>query len=269
MNLVSRSDVERALERAGLQQGDAVLVHSNLMRFGRPEGGMNTYLDAFDRVLGPHGTIAVPTFSFSFIQTGYYHWQDTSSEGMGAFAETIRRRPDAMRARHPLQSVAVVGSLAKDVAAIEAPSAYSPDGIFNGLCARGFKILVFGAEPIHISHSHLSEERAEVPYRFHKPVTGTACLGPNEADHSQTWSFFARDLDLDVRPEGEDAIVLSLIESGDWVRDELNDVPIYAGAASTFVDLLSDKLAADPLWMVPDRNTVTQQLELMGKSLGT
>ena len=253
MQRVSSHIAAKALEAVGIQAGDHVFVHSNLIRFGMPEKGVSTYLDAFDAILGSKGTLAVPTFSFSFIGSGTYHWEQTASEGMGVFAEAVRRKPQAHRTRHPMQSVAAAGVHSTEMARIETPSAYEPDGVFQWMCDVDFKVLLLGADPIHISHSHLSEETCRVPYRFDKVVRGQTLLAPGEDWTEGDWLFFARNLELDVRPEGEDIIVEELVDAGVWQRSTLNDVPVLAGSARAFVDALNEKLRADVLWMDPNR----------------
>ena len=242
MKRISTEDVVRALTAAGLGKGDSVLVHSDLIRFGLPQNGVATYLDAFAHVLGPTGTLCAPTFSFSFIGSGYYDWSETPSQQMGAFAEAVRKHPDAKRTRHPLQSIAAIGPLATQLAAIETASAYAPDGVFQAMSDLGVKVVLLGADPIHISHSHLSEEACRVPYRFDKTVSGKTRLGPTDAWTEQDWTFFARDLELDIRPEGEDRIVNALVTANEWTHADLNGVPIYAGSAKSFVDALTEKL---------------------------
>lgn len=249
MQFVTQTDVQTMLDALNIGPADAVMVHSDLLRFGRPERGVGTYLSAFDTVLGHKGTIAVPSFTFSFIKTGTFHWADTKSEDMGAFAEAVRKLPDARRTRHPLQSVAVRGPYARDLISIETPSAYAKDGVFQAISDMDFKIVLLGAEPKHISHSHLSEETARVSYRFDKQVSGTSVLGPHEDAHNKTWSFFARDLELNVRPTGEHVIVSDLLERGYWATATLNGVRTYAGPVSAFVAALDERLSEDPLWM--------------------
>lgn len=249
MQLVKQADVEALLDSLCVGTADAVLVHSDLLRFGRPEGGVGTYLAAFDTVLGEAGTLAVPGFTFSFIKTGSYHWADTRSEDMGAFAEAVRKRPGTGRTRHPLQSVAVRGPHARALTTIQTPSAYAKNGVFQAISDLDFKVVLLGAEPKHISHSHLSEETARVPYRFDKHVSGASVLGPGEGVQHKTWSFFARDLERDVRPAGEHIIVSELLDQGDWTTAMLNGVRTYAGPVSKFVAALDQRLSNDPLWM--------------------
>ena len=261
MQRVSTHDVASALDAVGIRSGDAVMVHSNLIRFGFPQNGVATYLNAFSEVLGASGTLAVPAFSFSFIQSGRFHWADTPSEGMGAFAEAVRKRDGSQRTRHPLQSVAAIGPKAIDLASIETVSAYASDGVFQAMCDLDFKVLLLGADPVHISHSHLSEETCRVPYRFDKTVSGQTRFGDGEDWQTRDWQFFARDLDLDVRPEGEDRIVRELLRAGTWHTAPLNQVPLFAGSAAAFVDLLNLKLRQDILWMAPNRDEIADKLE--------
>lgn len=251
MRRVSANAVVDALAAIDLGSGDAVLVHSSLVRFGRPEDGVDTYHQAFERILGSTGTLAVPTFSFGFLSSGVYHWSETASEGMGAFSEHIRKHPDAQRARHPLQSVSVIGPQATTVAGIEAASAYSKNGLFQAMCDLDFKVVLLGADPVHISHSHLAEERCRVPYRFDMAITGRTLLAPGEDWMEREWSFFARDLELDVRPEGEERVVAELIAQGRWSVAHLNGVEVFAGSAREFVDNLSTKLKENAWWMAP------------------
>ena len=93
-----------------------LLVHSAVQFLGRPVGGLRMYLEAIQEVIGAEGTLVVPTFNFGFAQGERYDPADTPSQGMGAFSEFVRQLPEARRTSHPLQSVAVVGRYAADLA---------------------------------------------------------------------------------------------------------------------------------------------------------
>ena len=60
---VTRNDVEAGLRELGLSAGDRVMVHSSLSSFGHVEGGPQTVIDALMRVVGPTGTILMPSFN--------------------------------------------------------------------------------------------------------------------------------------------------------------------------------------------------------------
>jgi len=60
---VTKEDIKRGLETLGLKNGDSVGVHSSLSSFGYVEGGANAVIDALLEVVGPEGTIVMPTYS--------------------------------------------------------------------------------------------------------------------------------------------------------------------------------------------------------------
>lgn len=127
-------------EKTGLRIGSVVLVHAS-MRLVRPDaGGAATVLSALRGVLGRHGTVVVPTQtawnsttspSFRAATAGMTEAQlaayaadlptfdphTTPSAGMGAFAEHVRTRADAVRSAHPVTSFAAVGPRAADLTA--------------------------------------------------------------------------------------------------------------------------------------------------------
>src|SRR3972149_1351419 len=68
----TKEDIVNALLKVGLQQNDNVFSHSNLGFFGRLKGGSDNdsyctaFKDAFFEVIGPGGTLVVPTFTYSY-----------------------------------------------------------------------------------------------------------------------------------------------------------------------------------------------------------
>jgi len=86
-----------------------VLVHSSLSSLGCVEGGADAVIDALLDVLGPGGTLVVPTLtgteSLSAENPPRYD-PDATPCWTGRVPETLRRRPGAMRSLHPTHSVA-------------------------------------------------------------------------------------------------------------------------------------------------------------------
>src|SRR6184192_1229664 len=109
---LSAADLAADLRALGLPPGASVLVHSSLSRIGRVDGGAPTVVAAIEDVVGDDGTVLAPTF------TGGPHlspacppvFDPVADAGWtGAVAETLRRRPDAIRSLNPTHSVAAVG----------------------------------------------------------------------------------------------------------------------------------------------------------------
>ena len=110
--LLTRQTIGVGLRDVGIPPGSKLLLHSSLSSLGVVEGGADAVIDAFLDVLGPDGTLIVPTL------TGY---EDLSAANppvfdpvqqrcwTGVIPETLRRRPGAVRSLHPTHSVAALG----------------------------------------------------------------------------------------------------------------------------------------------------------------
>lgn len=107
-----------AFATAGLAANDTALVHSSLRRLGPVDGGAETVTEALLSVLGPDGTLAVPTHTWGTVHSGQpvFHEILTPST-VGALTNVFLRRPTAVRSLHPTHSVAAVGARAEDFVA--------------------------------------------------------------------------------------------------------------------------------------------------------
>ena len=117
------------LRALGLAAGDTVLVHSSARSLGFVAGGTQAVVQALLDVLGPDGTLVVPTHTPD--NTDPADWRNppvpeswwpairsqapgfdrsrTPSRWMGVIAETVRTWPGALRSDHPQVSFAAVG----------------------------------------------------------------------------------------------------------------------------------------------------------------
>lgn len=113
----------------GLKAGQTVLLHSALSKLGWVVGGPNTVIEALLTVLGPTGTLMVPTHTTG--NTDPENWQNppvpahwwpviranmpafdpakTPTRQMGAIAELFRTYPGVIRSEHPISSFAALG----------------------------------------------------------------------------------------------------------------------------------------------------------------
>lgn len=189
------ADEFRAL---GLQAGDTLLVHSAYKSFGGVEGGPQSVIDALLDVLGPDGTLIMPTFNFDFCEGAEFDVRETPSQ-MGALTEIVRTSPEARRVGHPIYSFAVLGRLADEAAAIDNVSAYGPDSLFGRLRDWDGKIMVIGL-PYNESMTffHHVEEIEGCGYRYMKSFTGPYVdLDGNRSERTVT--MFVRDIDRGVQ----------------------------------------------------------------------
>jgi aminoglycoside N3'-acetyltransferase len=250
MQEVTKEQVVNCLERIGIRPGNGLLVHSAIQFLGRPAGGVALYLDAILEVIGPQGTLAVPTFNFGFARGERYDPERTPSEGMGVFSEYVRQLPEARRTTHPMQSLAVIGKHARDLAARDTLSAFDPGSAFERMLELGFKLLLLGADVSAASIFHYSEHRHEVPYRYWKDFSGQ--IRTADGWEKRTYRMFVRDLELNPVLTAEPVEAL-LEERGQLHAVRLNYGRIAACTLRDFVAAVDHFLAADPWSLVTNR----------------
>ncbi|MER7459831.1 AAC(3) family N-acetyltransferase [Micromonospora sp. NPDC126480] len=203
------------LRALGLPAGATVLVHASLRRVGPVDGGPATVLAALCEVLGPGGTVVVPTHTagnsitspaFRAATAGMTAREaaevadrippfdpDTSpAEGMGAFAEHVRRTSGAVRSRHPHTSFAALGPAAADLTAVHDLDCHlgerSPLG---ALYAAGAFELLLGVDYTSCTGFHLAEYRLARP----GPTRPHRCYVRDDTGRRTRLDFLALHLD--------------------------------------------------------------------------
>lgn len=253
MQDVTLGQVVDSLKSVGIEPGDGVLVHAAIQYLGKPEGGVDMYRQAFEAVLGPDGTLAMPTFNFGFARGLPFDRQNTPSDQMGVLAEHVRSLPHAVRSPHPLQSVAVIGRHAADIAARDTASAFDPGSAFERMLDLDFEMVLLGASIQVASIVHYSEQKAKVPYRYWKSIEGTILRAG--VSSAATYRMFARDLTLD--PRNDFGPVQRLLETrGLWRQVRLNYGTIAACRLQEVVAAADQLLAKDPWALVRDGETL-------------
>ena len=255
---VNQQQILERLQRVGVRDGDGVLVHSALQFFGRPQGGIGIYLDALREAVGlnrpsPTGTIAVPVFNFSFAKGDDYDPALAPAEQMGAFSEFVRQQPGALRTTHPMQSFALIGEHAAELAELDTLSAFDDGSAVDRMLQMGFKLLLLGADVQAASVLHYSEQRVGVPYRYWKDFSGRVRRGA--AWHPAKYRMYVRDLEIDARLEIYD-VEKELRQWGQWQAVRLHYGWISLCSLSDFVRATSDLLREDPWRFVTNKPEV-------------
>ncbi|MFD9038831.1 aminoglycoside 3-N-acetyltransferase [Streptomyces bottropensis] len=179
---VTRSRISHDLAELGLGDGDLVMFHTRMSAIGYVAGGPETVIEALRDVVGSRGTLMVtcgwndaPPYDFV---TWPQAWQDALREehpvyepdfseadhSNGRLPEALRRRPGAIRSRHPDVSFAALGSAAADLMADHPwDDPHGPGSPLARLTAGSGRVLLLGAPLDTMTLLHHAEALADAP----------------------------------------------------------------------------------------------------------
>lgn len=194
------ADLLSALRRAGVRQGDVVMVHSSFDRFESFSGKPGDVISALQQAVGPAGTILMPTFPFDGLAVDYVARGEMldvarTPSRMGLLTELFRRLPEVIRSAHPTHPVAAWGARANEMVARH-HLARTPCGRgspFARLLDCDGKILLLGVGIEAMSFFHAVEEFIEpmMPFTpFTKEFFSLRCRdrdGTILVTHTRLW----------------------------------------------------------------------------------
>jgi len=127
--LLTVSSLSDHFAAIGVEPGMTLIVHSSLSSLGYVVGGAPTVILALESVLGPEGTLAVPTHTADLTDPDkwsdppvpeawhqtirdtmpHFHPDLTPTRGMGIIPESFRKQNGTLRSSHPFVSWAARG----------------------------------------------------------------------------------------------------------------------------------------------------------------
>ena len=112
-NEIGKQDFTAALKSLGVKDDDILFVHSGVSVFGNiVRLGRSFILDSIIEALQdaiPHGTLILPTFTYSFCTGEKYNIKNSKST-VGSLTEHFRNKEGVSRTKHPIFSVGVGGN---------------------------------------------------------------------------------------------------------------------------------------------------------------
>ncbi|HEY7595036.1 MAG TPA: AAC(3) family N-acetyltransferase [Actinophytocola sp.] len=234
----TRATLATDLAALGLRASDVVLVHSSLSKLGWVCGGAVAVVQALLDVLGPLGTLVVPTQTMD--NSDPRHWSNppvpeswwpvireampgfdprvTPSTGIGAIGEMVRRWPGAVRSNHPHASFAAVGARAPELMAEHRLDSHlgerSPLAALERADAR---VLLLGVGFESCTAFHLAE------YRVPSPRTEFGCAVLTETG-DRKWITYE-----DVATNSDDfaALGADFLRSGAVIRGRIGEADAH------------------------------------------
>jgi aminoglycoside 3-N-acetyltransferase len=212
--MLSIDDLVTSFTGLGLHPGETVLVHASMSRLGFVCGGPVAIVDALLEVLGPTGTVVVPTQTVANSDPSRWigngtgavapQWwpkvrdtyppfdpERTPSRGMGVVAECVRTWPGARRSAHPVTSFAALGARAAEIVATHPANCRLGESSPLGVLDRfGASVLLLGVGFDKCTAFHLAEYRRPARMAKFSCAVKTASAG-------RRWETYS-DVDLDA-----------------------------------------------------------------------
>ena len=193
---------ERWLQ-AGIENGDTVLLHSNILRtlaLLKRKGfkpSASVVFDSFLAAVGHNGTLLVPLFNFDFTSGTTFDFRHTESQ-MGALTEVARKYQGAIRTGHPVYSFCAIGAKAEAFNGVDNYSGYGSDSPFAILKQLNGKIAVLDIEENNsMTFHHHVEEMMSVPYRYSKEFRASY-INAAGVEQEKGYAIYVRDLENHV-----------------------------------------------------------------------
>ncbi len=201
----NKNTLVNALESVGIKKGDTVFSHVSLGRLGFPEEGRtekdacSVLYQAFREVLGPSGTLLVPTYTYSLGRREQFDL-DNSPSTIGPFTEFFRCQSGVIRSREPMLAVSGIGPRALPLFDNLPKTCYGPDSLYDRMKKEGVKICNVGLGLYWATFRHHIEEMANVPFRFNKLMTGR--INDNGTIATENWIYNAAPFTANCQPNG-------------------------------------------------------------------
>ncbi len=165
--MLTKAEIIKELQTAGIKHGDILLVHSSLKAIGPIEGGAEALIAAMIETVGAEGILAMPAFNYMRpLPEPYFDIHETPAR-TGVLTEIFRKMPETKRSLHPTHSVCAQGERAEEFLSghidVESVGIGSP---IDKLAKAGGYVLLIGVTNMANTTIHIGEAYAGVK-KFH------------------------------------------------------------------------------------------------------
>lgn len=235
--MVPKAVLTEQLRTLGVRPGIVLVVHTSFRAVRPVEDGPVGLIDALSEVLGPSGTLVMPSMTGSR-RLEPYDPAGTPTRNMGIVAETFWRRLGVLRSDHPTSSFAARGPMAKTITAPEPlMPGHGPDSPIGRVYELDGWVLLLGVGQDASTTIHLGECLAGVPYRTAKWTTMLVDGRPQRVEFTQ----------IDHCCQNFDLVDAWLDDRGQQGRGTVGNAMARLARSADIVEAVVSRLRRDPL----------------------
>ncbi len=245
MHSTSLKDLSRKITGLGIPPSSTVMIHSSLLKFGIIENGLAGFFNCIIESLSGDTTILMPSFTFSFSDSGYWNAKKTQSE-MGVLTEYFRNLNGTVRTIHPFHSVVALGKYANDFAKCNSLSSFGKGSPFEKLLEFDAYNLSLGTEFIGgATFVHHTEEVCQVPYRYYKEFPGDVYDRKDEKVR-EVFKMYVRKITSTYEYENNwDRVFKDFVNKGCFHIDYLNGAKIMLSSMKITHGVFKNYISSD------------------------
>lgn len=241
---INSEEIRRGLEELGLGPGMRLMVHSSLKSFGNVEGGAEAVCRALMDLIGPEGTLMMPSFNHGspFVEggPGFYDPLQTPTSN-GIIPDTFWLMPGVYRSLNPTHPYTAWGLDAERYIQNHHLTLTMGEDSPLGLLARdGGYQLNLGTTHATTTAKHLAETMRRVPCLGYRTEVYPVRLPDGRIVEYRTWGWRKRSCPL--------------TESGEFIETEMERLGLqkkgYVGQCLVTYFKILDLL--DAIWGMLD-----------------
>ncbi|NYB26180.1 MAG: AAC(3)-VI family aminoglycoside N-acetyltransferase [Methanobacteriaceae archaeon] len=181
---LTKAEVTRQLQTLGVEKGGVLLVHTSFRAVRPVEGGPEGLIEAIHDVLGPEGTLVMPSWSEND-EIPFNPLTTPASPDLGVVADLFWRLPGVLRSDHCF-AFAAAGPEALHIVSDELPlPPHIPESPVGRVYELDGQVLLLGVGHEADTTLHLAEIIADVPYHVPRHCTVLQDGKPVRVDYDE------------------------------------------------------------------------------------
>ena len=219
-----------------------VIIHSSLYHLQLHTSELKwNFLRAVKMLVNDGYTLAFPSFTFSFLNNGYFDRQTSTSE-TGVLADWVNLLYDALRTDHPVYSHVVIGSESSEAERLCSNSCFGSGSIYELFENKHATVVMMGCGWEFCTPFHYFEELAQVSYRYNKHFY-------SKSNKEQMAVMYVRD--FRINPENDFTPAIEVLDKKGQIKYALlGKGSVESVDFINLADTCSKLLRADPYCFV-------------------